>query len=418
MKTFALIAFAAALPIAALAQSNYSFDDEVNAELNKMYEQSAAPASKSSAPSPQVQVNVQASQQASAAQTNTQGAATTATQSAPALQAQAPVAQAPAALVAPAPAIQKQPTTLVEASPLQESRAEQLRKARQDAEIQTEQKIVEKLETSRLEDEKRRSEALFGDKFNQLQNKEAAAPAPQTVPVVVPEQVVAPAPVKAELDKEAVRNEVRASLSEMKDEEAKKKPAAKTFFSGLVGMGDYPDVKNVRGKYSVGFSVGQKYNDHLLLEGSFIYSQFDVEQQFGGGYFWTGVGYEYFPRITEMNQYQGSAVLKYQILGGMLRPVFGGAAAYTYRTFTDSQLGYGGNDAQSHSVDVGLVTGADLEVSETFTIGLDIRYMWNLTSRTNNSGLQRSFSQTVYGSDTAIEKLNYMNIGVVGRATF
>ena len=62
----------------------------------------------------------------------------------------------------------KQPTTVIEASPLTESKAETIRKARQDAELATEQTIVEKLEMSRMEDEKRRAEVLFGDKFNSL----------------------------------------------------------------------------------------------------------------------------------------------------------------------------------------------------------------------------------------------------------
>ncbi|MFN8945586.1 MAG: hypothetical protein ACK5WZ_13300, partial [Pseudobdellovibrionaceae bacterium] len=37
--------------------------------------------------------------------------------------------------------VQKQPTTIIEASPLTESNAERIRRARQDAELQTEQKI-------------------------------------------------------------------------------------------------------------------------------------------------------------------------------------------------------------------------------------------------------------------------------------
>src|SRR5438045_3203689 len=50
---------------------------------------------------------------------------------------------------AQAPVVVSQPTTYVEATPLEESRADRLRKARQDTEVQTEQKIVEKLEQSR-----------------------------------------------------------------------------------------------------------------------------------------------------------------------------------------------------------------------------------------------------------------------------
>lgn len=431
MKRFVSLALAAAMPFSSFAQSNYSFDEEVNAELDRMYQQSQSPQTTTArrGTPPQVQVNVQAHPQAqsSATQTNYQAAQ----QTAPVVQS-APQMNAPVA----APAVQTQPTTIVEASPLQESRAENLRRNRQDAEVQTEQKIVEKLEESRLEDEKRRSDVLFGDKFNQLQsgvtvqnspnavvntNQQVTQQEQAVVPVVVPEKVVTapPAPPKEEIDREIIRSEVRASLETMKgkEKEEEKKPEDKAYFSGLVGMGDYPDVKNVRGNYSLGFAVGRKIRNNLLVEGSFLYSQYEVEQRDGGIVcdYYTCTEY---PRITEMNQYQGGALVKYQIGGGMFRPVFGGVAAYTYRTFTDTQFAIPNNDASSHAFDMGLVTGADVEVSDSFTIGLDIRYMWNLFSRTSNSGFQKSFSQSVYGSDTAVEKLHYMNFGIVGRASF
>ena len=66
--------------------------------------------------------------------------------------------------------LKNQPTTYVEASPLVESRAEQMRKQRQQAELNTEQRIVEKLEQSRLEDEKDRAARLFGGKFTKGQS--------------------------------------------------------------------------------------------------------------------------------------------------------------------------------------------------------------------------------------------------------
>jgi hypothetical protein len=60
----------------------------------------------------------------------------------------------------------QQPTTVVEASPVVESKAEVLRKQRQNAELATEQKIVEKLEDSRLQEEKARADRLFGDRLD------------------------------------------------------------------------------------------------------------------------------------------------------------------------------------------------------------------------------------------------------------
>ena len=72
--------------------------------------------------------------------------------------------------------VQKQPITVVEASPLSASNADSIRKNRQEEEMRTETRIVEKLELSRMEDEKKRAQVLFGDKFDALNNKDQAAP--------------------------------------------------------------------------------------------------------------------------------------------------------------------------------------------------------------------------------------------------
>lgn len=131
--------------------------------------------------------------------------------------------------------VQKQPTTFVEASPLVESKAEQMRKSRVDAEAQTETKIVEKLETSRLEDEKRRADVLFGSKFEQLGNQQQTLnsqqqPSPlsqqvQQSPAAIqpiPVQIVQPTPVPVvassdkedheSLSRETIKNEIQSAL--------------------------------------------------------------------------------------------------------------------------------------------------------------------------------------------------------------
>ncbi len=77
--------------------------------------------------------------------------------------------------------LQEQPTTVVEASPLMESNAERMRKQRQGLEVNTEQRIVEKLEEARMEDERARAERLFGTGCGTA--KPAPAPAPAPAPV-------------------------------------------------------------------------------------------------------------------------------------------------------------------------------------------------------------------------------------------
>ena len=436
MKRFAYLALVALMPVASFAQGNYSFDDEVNAELEKMQGSTKAEKSTGAAQGTQVvEVNVQAAPTQSTAQESKQeakvaGAQTQATeQKAPVVQSAPVVVAAPAvaAVAANAPVVQKQATTVVEASPLQESKAEALRKTRQDAEIQTEQKIVEKLEESRLSDEKNRSEVLFGDKLSQTQKvevkddgkeikieqkQEAIVPAVAVVKEE-PKPVVIAAPVIDQ--KEVIRNEVRASMNEMKkDEEV---APNRTYFAGLLGMGTYPDVDNVRGTYALGFAIGEKVRDHFLIEGAFTYSSYEVEQRDGGMVCQFGTCTLY-PRITQMNQYQGSAAAKYQFLNGVIRPVVGAVMAYSYRTFSDKQLGFQGNTANSNALDAGLTAGLDLAVSPSFEVGIATTYMWNITSQASANGFEQSFMYGNNGGDTAIEKLSYLTTGLVVRSTF
>lgn len=423
--TLKRLAIMALMPVAVMAQAN--LDAEVNAELDKMYKEQSQKAGANAAQAsqannaPQVQVNVQAQPTVTTSQNATQGAAQTATQEAAIAQIQEQVV--------------KQPTTVIEAAPLTESNAERLRKARQDAELATEATIVEKLEQSRLEDEKRRSEILFGDRFNTIvngnnntvvqQQQEQAVVAPAAPAVVAAEQTavvatpVVVAPVveekKEELSKDAIRGEVNAALAELKAQE--EKPKSSTYFGAILGVGEYPDAVNVKPQYAIGLSFGKKFDDRLVVEGAFVYSNYQVEQR-DGGCVVDMYGYtECYPRITSMDQYSGQGLVKYQVLGGTIRPEIGAVAAYTYRTFSDTQFAISDAEASSHALDLGLMTGASVELTEKFSLGLDFRYMWNLTNRVN-SGFQKSYVEPYLKTDTPIEKMSYYTLSVMGRASF
>lgn len=419
-----ILAVMALMPVAVMAQTN--LDAEVNAELEKMYKEQATA------------TQVQAASANSGVQTQAAQTAAPATASAPAV-AVAPVAQpatvvqtqtvvapataavsaAPAATAqAMAPAAAVQPTTVIEASPLTESGAEKLRKARQEAELYTEQNIVQKLEQSRLEDEKKRADVLFGDKFNQLnaQQNAQATPAVVAAPVAV-QQVVAPVATpeaKPEVDREQIRSEVSAALADMKPKE-EEKPKGQNYIGVLGGGGSYPDAKNVRGQYAAGVALGRKFDQHLVLEGTFMYSNYQVDQSMNSGCYMDFSGNCY-PRITNMNQYAGQALVKYQMFSGTFHPEIGAVGAYTYRTFSDTQFSMSSSSASSNALDAGVMTGASMELTDKFSVGLDFRYMWNLTYKT--SGLQTSFQQSFMNSSSPIETMNYYTVNVVGRMAF
>lgn len=400
-KYFYILAALSIAPTYALAQS---IESDVDAELDQMYssQQQAAPAQ------PQAQAGIANTAPVSGQPIYILNQAT------PTSNAQLQQAQ-----------IQKQPTTVIEASPLTESRAEQIRRSRQDAELQTEQRIVEKLEQSRMEDEKKRAGILFGDKFNQL-DQQQQQPVQQPV-YAQPVQQVQPVQVQqVEEPKENTRDIIREELAAaMKvEEEAAVAPIETKYVAGILGIGDYPDTRQVKGNYALGVAFGTKY-DNFVIEGSFLYSNYTVEGQgyYSGGYT-SGYGYPYgtsggvyVPDSIDVQQYSGSLAAKVQLFSGIIKPVFGGVVSYSYRGFSWDNKSYGYyNDtkANSHAIDVGAILGADLEFSPKYSLGLDFRYMWNLSSRVNAENTWMSGPQ--YG--TPIEKLQYYVMSLVGRVNF
>jgi len=356
--------------------SSQSIDNEVDAEIDGMY---AAP-------------------QATHAQPRQGNAVVTQTIVVPQQQAQPQQ-----------PAYQKQPTTFIEASPLSDSKADMIRKNRQDEEMRTETRIVEKLEQSRMEDEKKRAAVLFGDKFDKLQNnQEQQQQQPQVQPAAPVQQPAQPVYIepKETLSRDAVREEVRAALKE--DETAVTAPIESRYFAGIAGIGEYPDVKNVKGNYSLGAAFGTRYDEYLLVEGSFLMSNYTVDLNPVGAFRTDSY---------EVNQYQGAIAAKYQLLGGMIRPVLGGLVAYSYRKFTLTNSYFGAQNQDtgySHAVDLGVDAGVDIEFSQRFSLGLDIKYMFNMSSR-----VTAEYANSSYGyMGTPIEKLQYYIAGISARVNF
>lgn len=333
--------------------------------------------------------------------------------------------------------IQKQPQVDITASPLQKSRAEQIRDARQQAEVDTENRIVEKLEVSRIEDEKRRANTLFGNQFDQLSqqnntinannvnwNQQQPVQQVQQVPVVVAAPVQAP-PAKEDdfvdgvENREWIREEIRAALKA--EEQLPVEPIETRYFGAVIGIGDYPDVRNVQGNYLLGATFGTKFDNSYAIEGSFTYGDYSVEQ-YGGGFYDPMYG-SWVPRMVDVQQYSGSLAAKYLLFDGMVKPVFGGLVQYSYRNFRWSQDQYSyaipassTSNATSHAIDVGVIAGADIDFSRKFTLGLDFRYMYNLSSRVDTGRSGGFLTAQQFG--TPIEKLQYYTMSIIGKVNF
>ncbi len=306
-------------------------------------------------------------------------------------------------------AVQKQPTTIIEASPLTESRAEAIRKARQDAELSTEAQIVEKLERARLEDERRRAQLLFGDKLsgqgaeNPAQPAATVQPAPQPQIIVVPTPV-APAPEKAE--DEMVENEMKSALkAETILPVEPLAPVATKYFSGIVGVTQASDADHIKGNYSMGFTFGTRYDDTYAVEGSFIVSKYEVENinniRWYGGYV----------DLFDVDQYSGNVALKYFFLKGMVRPVLGGLAQYSYRDFKWSDKNgtkpYNLSDSNSHAFDIGAIMGVEVQFSPTMSLGFDVRYLKNVAVNRNYSTSSLKYNSGAYTSPQKANDYQY-----------
>ena len=292
-----------------------------------------------------------------------------------------------------------QPTTYVEASPLVESRANNLRKARENAEVSTEQRIVEKLEESRLDDEKRRADRLFGNRLEETEVKNVQKEEVRQVVVTPPPvQPVAPPPqpsqqvivVQPSIQRNEefvrplppVKEEVRGQAEDL-DHLHRPPTITRWYVGGLLGTSEYLNTSNVQGNFAGGFTVGQIYSTGLVLEGGFLYSN----------YYLTNYA-RYFP-YQNLDQYGLSFAAKYQFLRthSWLHPFVGGVAQYTYRNYT-SRVGtsYYLPDASvnSSAFDLGASFGADAVLTNEFSIGVDVRYLFNVFARSSGNFIGNS----------------------------
>ncbi len=317
----------------------------------------------------------------------------------------------------------QQPITVVEASPVSDSRAEALRKARLGAEVQTEQKIVEKLEDSRLQEERARADRLFG---NKLDSQPQVVLVPASVPQPPPPVQQAPPPAsivqekntqvtieKVEIiqPKEERRHEPEARITAAREHEDERGPSTQKYYvSGLLGNMNYA-AGNVKSNYAMGLAVGTIIDERIGIELSYLHSSHDVDT------YWDDPIY----RTLEQNDL--TAAGKYYLLQGRLKPYVGASISYVMRKYQDRVYGYpysnnSTNSVSTNSVDFGLLGGADFELTERFAVGLGADYNFNVMS---TSQVRRSdYSYYGYKPDntTPLEKLAYWTIKLNAKFMF
>jgi opacity protein-like surface antigen len=207
-----------------------------------------------------------------------------------------------------------------------------------------------------------------------------------------------------------LKSDIRSALrEELKVQDALEPEKKKQGFymSALLGLSEYPEAVNIDSKSSIGFTVGSTQDD-LALEGAFIFSTYDLDR-----YTWD---------YKEIEQTSLQFAAKYLVpTGSLVRPVIGGVISYTMRTYAD-QLPFGGyyawggseNEVESSAIDMGVIAGVELEVSPRFAIGLDYRYMRNLTNQADSD----YFRYLGFRNVEAVEEIDYQHISLIGRFTF
>lgn len=313
----------------------------------------------------------------------------------------------------------EQPTTRVEASPLEESNAERMRRLRQENELQTEQKIVEKLEASRLEDEKKRADRLFGNRTDgqeqvqQMPQQQVVVPTVVT-PVIVEEQKAS----SSELS--SAKKEIIDAIKEEKADGAvvmqtpiEETSSRRYFISGLVGTSEYGSAVNIEGRGSAGFVLGFESDENLTLEGSFIYSNYYMSD-----YRWiTGEAV-----FRELDQYGIGATAKYHFMTGRIKPFVSGSAAFVHRKYAD-RLAYGwsggylpnDSEATSNAIDLGIGLGVEFAVTEGFSLGLEYRYATNVMNRSDSDILDRQYRAP---GVRLVEETDYSSLLLSGKVRF
>lgn len=316
--------------------------------------------------------------------------------------------------------VQKQNATVVEDTPLTESAADKMRKQRMEMEQQTESKIVEKLEEARMKAEQARAAKLLtGLEDKQEEEKKedkkaeevvVAAPVVAAPVVVAPEavQVVEPAPIAAPVI------EVKAELSKLDEAPIENKKYYMTLDTGFVAY----DADNVDTGVGVGTNFGAIFDDRYIVEGNFLFTRANIESVTQPVAF-TPSGI--YPTIIQMDQYGFGGTFKYRILKTRISPYVGGSLAYTYRNYKNEQSPYGYStcpyyncdlDASSWAVDMGLLAGADIGLSNNFSVGSEFKYMFNVAYDVKTNGLQQSKLLYPDFYSQPVEQLGYYSLTI------
>jgi|GEM_PF-6734895 len=269
---------------------------------------------------------------------------------------------APAPVVVVAPSAQPAAPTSTSAT---DAKLDAIKKVRQDVEQKNDSKIIEKLEKTRLEDEKNLSEKI--DSTNLKDDKK---------PVVEQQQVQQQPAVKIEkVEVIQAAPTVQPVVEDKKEEKAEDKKEDRKWYAGI-GAGNVIYNGNVLTKSNFGVMIGTMIDDHLAVEGSLVYTSLAMNN------YWNGGGAQNL-LFNSMDQYDIGAALKYYVLDSVrFRPYVGVSADYILRQYKDSYLNYVSSQ-NTNSLNFGALGGIDVRLTERLSLGGEFKYELPIYSQDN-----------------------------------
>lgn len=304
-------------------------------------------------------------------------------------------------------------------------RANHLRKTRKDMEVGTEQKMIEKIEFSRIEDERRRAERLFG---NRLNNTVQQAPQQQEPQVIIVEKEAQPAPQPIVVQEKVIQQQVvheeaahvgGGSLLGTWSDNSWKKEA---YIAPIIGTSEYGDSINTTGNTAMGVAVGTRVNGGIGVEASFIYSDYELEDFDSVA---VDVDGRLVPALKDVQQYNFNIGLKYSMDFQMISPFVGALGSYTFREYEGPTSISSSGTASSNAFDAGLNIGVDVKVTPKFTVSAEYRWMTNVTFDRNDdqnvngaTGSSFVFRRALQAQRKPLEEIDYQMILLSGKLSF
>ncbi len=308
--------------------------------------------------------------------------------------------------------------------------SEELRSKRYEFERETENRLAEKIEESRLEDEKNRLNKILGNKTQKLEELPQELPPPPAVEVIVigpeveKEEIVEPSqdigtellqkPVddlSAEVEKVKVIELDDNQPSYKASQETVEKPSLVSpvpsisshlgeYFAVFgLGFARYPKAVNIKENLMFNVGFGKTVSPKVSLEGTYHYSSYDVDLEIAG----TATP----AFIAEVTQHNIGMLTKYKIVEGVFNPYVGGTITYTYRDYqsTDSY--------KSHAFDIGAIIGGEFKTNKRFNVGMSLSYMINMAYD------QKFAPDLLLPSDgLPVEEFNYYFFSLYGKINF